>query len=180
MQLFVDNFILLQDHSTCFGCCLHPSSRVHKILTTASGTGHIIIAATFFQRGQIQWPRWRKVAATIILPVPEAVVTVLCTPDNGCGQQPEHVEWSCSKIKFSANSCISLVYYNIYSYMLFSFKFRSLFSCCGAQCVHNIHLCNMRKLISNNNSTKYPFTKGLWQCLINYKIIQLQLIFRIH
>ena len=31
-----------------------------------------------------------------------------------CGQHPKHVEWSCSKIKLSANSYISLVYYNIY------------------------------------------------------------------
>ena len=27
------------------------------------------------------WPRWREVAAS----VPEAVVTVLCTPDDDCG-----------------------------------------------------------------------------------------------
>ena len=73
MQLFAVNFILLQDHPTCFGCCPHPSSGVHKTVTTTSGTGHIIVAATFFQR------------------VPEAVVTVLCTPDDGCGQQPKHV-----------------------------------------------------------------------------------------
>ena len=34
------------------------------------------------------WPRWREVAA----PVPEAVVTVLCTPDDGCGLRPKHVQ----------------------------------------------------------------------------------------
>jgi len=38
------------------------------------------------------WPRWKKVAATIIRPVPEAVDTVLCTPDDGCGKHPKHVE----------------------------------------------------------------------------------------
>ena len=27
--------------------------------------------------------------------VSEAVVTVLCTPDNGCGWHPKHVEWTC-------------------------------------------------------------------------------------
>ena len=27
--------------------------------------------------------------------VPEAVVTVLCTPDDGCGWHPKHVEWTC-------------------------------------------------------------------------------------
>ena len=111
MQLFTDNFILQQDHSARFGCCPHPSSGVHKTVATASGTGHIV-AATFFHRGHI-WSRWKKVAATIIWPVTEAVVTVLCTPDDRCGQHPKHVEWSCIKIKLSANSCISLVYYNI-------------------------------------------------------------------
>ena len=33
-------FIILQVHSTCFGCQPHPSSGVHKTVTTASGTGH--------------------------------------------------------------------------------------------------------------------------------------------
>jgi len=41
-------------------------------------------AATSLQRGQA-WPRWRAVAAQNLRPVPEAVVTVLCTPDDGCG-----------------------------------------------------------------------------------------------
>ena len=27
--------------------------------------------------------------------VPGAVVTVLCTPHDGCGSQPKHVEWTC-------------------------------------------------------------------------------------
>ena len=27
--------------------------------------------------------------------VPEAVVTVLCTPDDGCGWHPKHVQWTC-------------------------------------------------------------------------------------
>ena len=42
---------LLQNHSTCFGCPSHPSSGVHKILTTASGTGQSIWAASFLQHG---------------------------------------------------------------------------------------------------------------------------------
>jgi len=41
------------------------------------------------------WPRWREVAVQKIWPVPEAVVTVLCTPDGGCGWHPKHVEWTC-------------------------------------------------------------------------------------
>jgi len=45
-------FIILQVHSTCFGCQTHPSSGVHKTVTTATGTGHIFCAATSLQRGQ--------------------------------------------------------------------------------------------------------------------------------
>ena len=33
------------------------------------------------------WPRRRKVVA-----VPEAAVTFLCTPDDGCDGHPKHVE----------------------------------------------------------------------------------------
>jgi len=33
-------FIILHVHSTCFGCQPHPSSGVHKTVTTASGTDH--------------------------------------------------------------------------------------------------------------------------------------------
>ena len=42
-------------------------------------------------------PRWRKVVAQILWPVPEDAVTVLCTPDDGCDGHPKHVEWFCSK-----------------------------------------------------------------------------------
>jgi len=54
--------IILQVHCTCFGCQPHPSSGVLKTVTTASGTGHILCAATSLQRGQA-WSRWREVAA---------------------------------------------------------------------------------------------------------------------
>jgi len=35
---------------------------------------------------------------TKVLPVPEALVTVLCTPDDGYGWHPKHIEWTCRKI----------------------------------------------------------------------------------
>jgi hypothetical protein len=38
------------------------------------------------------WPRWRKIIAQILWPVPEAAVTVLCTPDDRCNGHPEYVE----------------------------------------------------------------------------------------
>ena len=74
-------FIILQVHSTRFGCQPHPSSGVHKTVTTASGTGHIFCAATSLQRGQASLAAMEGGGCT----VPEAVVTVLCTPDDGCG-----------------------------------------------------------------------------------------------
>ena len=85
-------FYLLQNYSTCFGCPSHPSSGIHKNVTATSGTGHSIWATTttFLQRGL--WPRWRNVVAQILWPVPEAAVTVWCTPDDGCDRHPKHVE----------------------------------------------------------------------------------------
>ena len=55
----------------------HPSSGVLKTVTASSGTGHDNGTATSLQRGLIR-PRWREVV------VPEAAVTVVCTPDDGC------------------------------------------------------------------------------------------------
>jgi len=81
---------LLPNHS------LHVSGiqRTHhqeNIKTAASGTGHSIWALTFLQHGLIR-PHWRKVVAQILWPVPEAAVTVLCTPYDGCDGHPKHVE----------------------------------------------------------------------------------------
>jgi len=53
----------------------HPSSGALK--TAASGTGHNTGTATSLQCGLIG-PRWREVA------VPEAAVTVISAPDDGC------------------------------------------------------------------------------------------------
>jgi len=73
---------LLQNHSTCFGCLQHPSSGVRQIVTASFGTGHSVRATPFCQHGLR--PRWRKVAAQILRPVPKDAVTLLCTPDDGC------------------------------------------------------------------------------------------------
>jgi len=53
MQQYAVWFILLQSHSTCFGCQPHPSSGVHKTVTAASDTGHYTGTATSLQRGQV-------------------------------------------------------------------------------------------------------------------------------
>ena len=79
-------FIFLQVHSTCFGCQLHPSSGVHKTVTTASGTGHIFVQLPPSNVATLEGGSW---------PVPEAVVTGLCTPYDGCGWHSNHVEWTC-------------------------------------------------------------------------------------
>jgi hypothetical protein len=86
---------LLQNHSTCFGYPSHPSSGVNKTVTAACVTGNIIWVTAFPQRSLR--PRWKKVVAQILWPVPEAAVTVLCTPDGGFDGHPKHVEWFCSK-----------------------------------------------------------------------------------
>ena len=44
MQQYVDIY-LLQYHSKCFMCPLHPSSGVLKTVTAASGTGHNLLLA---------------------------------------------------------------------------------------------------------------------------------------
>ena len=87
MQVFIYCKITLH----VSGCASHPSSGVHKTVTAASGTGHSICAATFLKHGLIR-PRWRKVVAQILYPVPEAAVTVLCTPDDGYDGHQKHVE----------------------------------------------------------------------------------------
>ena len=59
-------FIILQVHSTCFGCQPHLPG-----LSTL------------------------EVGAQKIWAVPDTVVTVLCTPDDGCGWDPKGVDWTC-------------------------------------------------------------------------------------
>ena len=111
---------LLQNYSTCFGCLLHPSSGVHQTVTAASGTGHSIRATTFCQHGLIRTlisPRWQKVVAQILRPAPEAAVTVLCSPDDGCDGHPKHVEsdFAVSKYLHTVASCWILLIYNVAS-----------------------------------------------------------------
>jgi len=64
---------------TCFGWLLHPSSGAHIYVITASGTGQTV-SAIFRYRG------------TVKTDVPDAVITVICAPDDGWGCHPKHVE----------------------------------------------------------------------------------------
>ena len=54
-------FILLYYHSTCFGIRPHPSSGVHKTVTTATGTSHMVVQLP--HSNVATWPRWSEVAA---------------------------------------------------------------------------------------------------------------------
>jgi len=83
-------FIILQVHSTCFECQTHPSSGVHKTVTTASCTGHIFMCSYL----RPTWPSLATLEGGRCTAT-EAVVTVLCTPVDGCGWHREHVEWTC-------------------------------------------------------------------------------------
>ena len=51
--------IILQVHSTCFGCQINPSSGVHKIVTAASGSVQLPPSNV----AKLVWTRWREVAA---------------------------------------------------------------------------------------------------------------------
>jgi len=62
-----------------------PIIRSIQTVTTASGTVHIFCAATSPQCGQLGCRL-------------EAVVKVLCTPDNGCCWRLKHVQWTCRTI----------------------------------------------------------------------------------
>jgi len=46
-------FIILQVHFTCFGCQPHPSSGVHKTVTTAYGTGNIFVQLPPFKLAKL-------------------------------------------------------------------------------------------------------------------------------
>ena len=87
-------FIILQVHSTCFGCQPYPSPGVHKTVTTVSGT----VQPPPSNVVKLAWPRWMEEAVQKIRPVSEAVVTILCTPYEGCGWHPKLVERTCKII----------------------------------------------------------------------------------
>ena len=83
-------FIILQVLYTCFGCQPHPSSWIYKTITTASGTGHIFVQLPPSIAATLEGGSCTKIWSVTV-----AVVTVLCTPDDGCGWHPKHVEWTC-------------------------------------------------------------------------------------
>ena len=95
-------FIIPQVQSTCFGCQPHPSSGVHKTVTTVSGIGHIFVQ------------------------LPPSNVAKLGNvgrgsySDDGCGWHPKHVEWTCRII--NRMRCVASRWTVIY---MFTDMFRS-------------------------------------------------------
>ena len=81
MQQYV-GFYLLQITLHVSGVYRTHHQEYIKLLTAASVTGNNNRATNFRLRGLIR-PRRLKVVAA---------VTVLCTPDDGCGRRPKHVE----------------------------------------------------------------------------------------
>jgi len=71
------------------------ATKKQSIYYSASSFYMYRVSTTPIIRSGQAWPRWREVAAQKIWPVPEAVVTVLCTPDDGCCWHPKHVNWAC-------------------------------------------------------------------------------------
>ena len=56
-------FILMQNHSTCFGCRPHPSSGVHKTVVTSTGTSHMFVQLPHSNVAKLILPRWSELAA---------------------------------------------------------------------------------------------------------------------
>jgi len=72
-----------------------PIIKAHITVITASCTGKTV-SATFRCRGAVGTavptvPQQRKVAETV-LPVQDALITVICAPDDGWSYHPRHVE----------------------------------------------------------------------------------------
>jgi hypothetical protein len=85
------SLFISENCSTCLWWYLHPSSGVHTTISTASGICHTVTATCRF-RGRVG-----------TLPqIPDAVDTVVCTPDDGWRYHQKHVE------QFPDINCVTL------------------------------------------------------------------------
>ena len=90
-------FILSVNCSTCFEWSLHSSSGTQTTVSTASGTGQSLL---------LSWRRWDcRLNSPMIAtdnnngwPVPDAVDTVICAPDDEWRDHLKHVEQFTDKI----------------------------------------------------------------------------------
>jgi hypothetical protein len=98
--------------STCFGWYFHPSSGAHTTVSTESGICHNTVTAICRYRVRVGtglsvlWvaytthstlkpvptlPQKGQIAVTV-WQIPDAVDTVVCSPDDGWKYHPKHVE----------------------------------------------------------------------------------------
>jgi hypothetical protein len=97
---------------TCFGISLSPSSEAGiqiRQLFKSPGYGvclraRIELSWTAYtpDLGQLLNRRYPGSRSDVTYVVPVAVNCSYCTPDDGYGKYPKHVEWSCNKIKILA------------------------------------------------------------------------------
>ena len=111
----VTQFILSENCSTCFGWYHHPSSGAQTTVSTASGICHkLLLPAAIVEELELVWVccgcrtpvptllRQRQIAITV-WQIPDAVDTVVCTPDDGWWYHAKYVEQFPDKI-----NCVTL------------------------------------------------------------------------
>ena len=81
-------FIVLQNHSTCFGCPFAPHHQgVHKTVVTTTGTNHAVNYKDIV---------WKKNVEGMWLPCD-------CTLMMGAKGQPKHVIFNASRVRFRSD-----------------------------------------------------------------------------
>ena len=65
---------------------LHVSGVTASIIRSTKNCNHGLRYRSWYWYSYFPptWPNWREVAVPVLRPVPEAVVTVFSTPDDGC------------------------------------------------------------------------------------------------
>ena len=116
-----------------------------KNMTSTGGCSYSFVYCWWW----VAWPRWREVAAQKIWPVPEAVVTVLCTPDNGYIWHPKHVEWTCRIINrlLCVSSLWTVINISIPNFVII---FELLMDCRKSQTEEEVSRCAVWKMSCAN------------------------------
>jgi hypothetical protein len=85
------------NYSTRFGWYFHPLSGAHTTVFTASGICHTVTAICRY-RGRVGtglsalWVAYATHSTLKPVPIPDAVGTAVCAPDDGWKYHPKHVE----------------------------------------------------------------------------------------
>ena len=103
-KLMQQNFRLKQNKLIYINNCPTRCNTKQSIYYSASSLYMFRVSTTPIIRStqncnynvaKLAWSSWREVCAQKIWPIPETVVTVLCTPDDRYGWHPKHAEWTC-------------------------------------------------------------------------------------